>query len=76
MDQKEIACNVDFYSGSVYSAMGIPAALFTPVFACSRITGWTAHLLEQYADNRIIRPVGEYTGPTEARYAPMESRSA
>ena len=74
MDQKRIACNVDFYSGSVYSTMGIPAELFTPVFACSRITGWTAHLLEQYADNRIIRPVGEYTGPTEARYVPMESR--
>ena len=56
--------------------MGIPAGLFTPVFACSRITGWTAHLLEQYADNRIIRPVGEYTGPTEARYIPMENRPA
>ena len=74
MDRKGIACNVDFYSGSVYAAMGIPAALFTPVFACSRIAGWTAHLLEQYADNRIIRPVGEYTGPTEARYVPMEVR--
>ena len=74
MDQKKIACNVDFYSGSVYTTMGIPASLFTPVFACSRITGWTAHLLEQYADNRIIRPVGEYTGPTEAPYVPMASR--
>ncbi len=74
MDRKGIACNVDFYSGSVYSAMGIPAGLFTPVFACSRITGWTAHLLEQYADNRIIRPVGAYTGPTEARYVPMDRR--
>ncbi len=76
MDQKGIACNVDFYSGSVYASMGIPAGLFTPVFACSRITGWTAHLLEQYADNRIIRPVGEYTGPTEARYVPMDVRPA
>lgn len=76
LDRKGIACNVDFYSGSVYAAMGIPAALFTPVFACSRIAGWTAHLLEQYADNRIIRPVGEYTGPTEARYVPMEFRQA
>ncbi len=75
-DQKSIACNVDFYSGSVYSAMGIPAGLFTPVFACSRITGWTAHLLEQYADNRIIRPMGAYTGPTEAVYVPMDSRPA
>jgi citrate synthase len=76
MDLKGIACNVDFYSGTVYASMGIPAGLFTPVFACSRITGWTAHLLEQYADNRIIRPVGEYTGPTEARYIPLESRPA
>ncbi|MYI98282.1 MAG: citrate synthase, partial [Gemmatimonadetes bacterium] len=74
MDLKGIACNVDFYSGSVYASMGIPAGLFTPVFACSRITGWTAHLLEQYADNRIIRPLGEYTGPTEARYIPMDAR--
>ena len=74
MELKGIACNVDFYSGSVYASMGIPAGLFTPVFACSRITGWTAHLLEQYADNRIIRPVGEYTGPTEARYIPMDAR--
>jgi len=76
MELKGIACNVDFYSGSVYASMGIPAGLFTPVFASSRITGWTAHLLEQYADNRIIRPVGEYTGPTEARYIPMENRPA
>jgi len=76
MDRKGIACNVDFYSGSVYATMGIPAGLFTPVFACSRVAGWTAHLLEQYADNRIIRPVGEYTGPTEASYVPMESRPA
>ena len=76
MDRKGIACNVDFYSGSVYSTMGIPTGLFTPVFACSRITGWTAHLLEQYADHRIIRPVGEYTGPTEAVYVPMDGRPA
>ena len=76
MNLKGIACNVDFYSGSVYASMGIPAGLFTPVFACSRITGWTAHLLEQYADNRIIRPLGEYTGPTDARYIPMDARPA
>ncbi|MCY3773650.1 MAG: citrate synthase [Gemmatimonadetes bacterium] len=76
MDRKGIACNVDFYSGSVYATMGIPAGLFTPVFACSRIAGWTAHLLEQYADNRIIRPVGEYTGPTEAVYVPIDGRPA
>ena len=76
MDLKGIACNVDFYSGSVYANMGIPPELFTPVFACSRISGWTAHLLEQYADNRIIRPMGDYTGPTDARYVPMDARPA
>jgi len=75
MDEKSIACNVDFYSGSVYTTMGIPVELFTAVFACSRISGWTAHLLEQYADNRIIRPMGDYTGPLEASYVPLDQRS-
>jgi len=74
MDEKKIACNVDFYSASVYHTMGIPIELFTPIFACSRISGWTAHLLEQYADNRLIRPVGEYIGTTNETYIPIESR--
>jgi citrate synthase len=75
MDEKQIACNVDFYSASVYHTMGIPIELFTLIFACSRISGWTAHLLEQYADNRLIRPVGEYIGTTNESYVPIENRN-
>ncbi|WP_405001235.1 citrate/2-methylcitrate synthase [Geochorda subterranea] len=71
---KDLYPNVDFYSASVYHLLGIPVDLFTPVFAVSRISGWTAHLLEQYADNRLIRPRAEYTGPMELRYVPVEDR--
>lgn len=71
---KDLYPNVDFYSASVYYLLGIPVDLFTPVFAVSRISGWTAHLLEQYADNRLIRPRAEYTGPMELRYVPIEDR--
>ncbi|MBM3265065.1 MAG: citrate synthase [candidate division Zixibacteria bacterium] len=74
MEEKKLYCNVDFYSASVYHTMGIPIDLFTPIFACSRISGWTAHLLEQYADNRLIRPVGEYTGETDLSYVPIDTR--
>lgn len=74
LDEKKIACNVDFYSASVYHVMGIPIELFTPIFVCSRIAGWTAHLLEQYADNRLIRPVGDYIGTTDETYVPVEER--
>ena len=66
--------NVDFYSASVYSLLGIPTELFTPVFAVSRITGWTAHILEQWSNNRLIRPRAEYLGSAEMRYVPMEER--
>src|SRR5688572_2956289 len=61
--QKKLNANVDFYSATTYYALGIPVDLFTPVFAVSRISGWTAHVLEQYANNRLIRPRAEYTGP-------------
>jgi citrate synthase len=67
--------NVDFWSASVYNAMGIEADLFTPIFACSRIAGWTANLFEQMADNRLIRPLCNYTGPDSAEYVPIEERS-
>ena len=60
---KKLNANVDFYSATTYYALGIPVELFTPVFAVSRISGWTAHVLEQYANNRLIRPRAEYTGP-------------
>jgi citrate synthase len=66
--------NVDFYSASVYHCLGIPVDLFTPVFAMSRVSGWCAHVLEQYAENRIYRPRGRYVGPTGLRWAPVDER--
>jgi citrate synthase len=68
MKEKGLNPNVDFYSASLYHAMGIPDDLFTPIFAVSRMSGWTAHVLEQYGDNRLIRPRAEYTGPRERGY--------
>ncbi|MBN1457933.1 MAG: citrate synthase [Armatimonadetes bacterium] len=66
--------NVDFYSGIIYQLMGIPSELFTPLFACSRVVGWTAHILEQWGDNRLIRPRAQYTGPTDLHYVPIDQR--
>jgi citrate synthase len=74
MQQKHLYANVDFYSASCYFSMGIPIDMFTPVFAVSRVSGWTAHILEQYADNRLIRPRAEYVGEKEVPYLPMERR--
>lgn len=73
---KGVYPNVDFYSASAYHVMGIPRELFTPIFACSRVAGWTAHLLEQYAHNRIIRPASDYVGPVGLKYTPIEERAA
>ncbi len=61
-ERKGLNANVDFYSATVYYSLGIPTDLFTPIFAISRMSGWTAHILEQYADNRLFRPLSEYTG--------------
>ena len=73
--EKQLNPNVDFYSASTYHALGIPIDLFTPIFAVSRISGWTAHVLEQYANNRLIRPRAEYVGPEyPQRYVPLEQR--
>lgn len=72
--QKGLKPNVDFYSASTYHYLGIPRDLFTPIFAMSRVTGWTAHVLEQYNDNRLIRPRAAYTGPTHQSYIPIEER--
>src|ERR1043166_3819506 len=72
--EKGLYPNVDFYSGSAYYLMGIPLELFTPIFAVSRISGWTAHILEQYANNRLIRPRAEYTGTRGVPYVPIEER--
>ncbi|UUZ80567.1 citrate synthase [Paenibacillus sp. P26] len=72
--QKGLKPNVDFYSASVYTSLEIPRDLFTPIFAISRTSGWTAHILEQYSDNRLIRPRAEYTGPSHQAYIPIEQR--
>jgi citrate synthase len=71
---KGLKPNVDFYSASVYTSLGIPRDLFTPIFAISRTSGWTAHILEQYDNNRLIRPRAEYTGPVGTPYVPIEQR--
>jgi len=75
LGKKGIFPNVDFYSGVVMSSMGIERALFTPIFATARVSGWVAHVLEQLADNRIFRPRFIYTGPMEEKYVPLEERS-
>jgi len=73
--EKKLYPNVDFYSASTYYTMGIPIDLYTPIFAVSRISGWTAHVLEQYANNRLIRPRAEYTGPPYPQtWVPLEQR--
>ncbi len=74
-DSKPLPVNVDFYSASVYYTLGIPIDLFTPIFAMSRVSGWTAHVYEQYSDNRLIRPESEYIGPTDVKYVPIDQRS-
>jgi citrate synthase len=72
--EKGLYPNVDYYSGSAYYLMGIPLDLFTPIFAVSRISGWTGHILEQYANNRLIRPRAEYVGPRNVPYVPIDER--
>jgi citrate synthase len=73
--EKKLNPNVDFYSASTYYSLGIPVDLFTPVFAVSRMSGWTAHILEQYHNNRLIRPRAEYKGnPDGMPWVPMAER--
>ncbi len=74
LDDKKIPCNVDFFSASVLYILGFPVDFFTTVFAASRVAGWTAHVVEQRQDNRLIRPLAEYTGLKEAHYIPIEKR--
>lgn len=74
LSEKKLYANVDFYSASTYHLMGIPLDLYTPIFAMSRVTGWVAHALEQYSNNRIIRPAAEYTGPVDQTWKPVEKR--
>ncbi|HTV05886.1 MAG TPA: citrate synthase [Acidobacteriaceae bacterium] len=73
--EKKLNANVDFYSASTYTTLGIDLDLFTPIFAVSRIAGWSAHVIEQLDDNRLIRPRAEYVGPVyPTNYVPIESR--
>ena len=74
VSKKNLHPNVDFYSATVYYSLGIPTDLFTPIFAIARTSGWTAHVLEQLADNRLIRPKSLYDGPDDLKYVPVEDR--
>ncbi len=73
--EKKLFCNADFFHASAYHFMGIPTELFTPIFVCSRVAGWTAHVMEQRANNRIIRPCADYTGPESAEWVAIEDRA-
>ena len=74
IQEKGIYPNLDFYSGPAYHLMGIDIDMFTPIFVMARITGWTAHIMEQLAANRLIRPLSHYTGPAERRVVPLAQR--
>lgn len=74
-DEKRLFANADFFAASVYHFMGIPTHLFTPIFVCSRITGWAAHVMEQRADNKLIRPEADYIGPKLQQWVAIEDRA-
>ena len=73
-DEKKLFANTDFFAASVYHFMGIPTYLFTPIFVCSRITGWAAHVMEQRSDNKLIRPAADYIGPSLQSWVAIEDR--
>jgi 2-methylcitrate synthase len=73
-DEKKLFANADFFAASVYHFMGIPTYLFTPIFVCSRISGWAAHIMEQRSDNKLIRPAAEYVGPGLQKFIPIDER--
>ena len=75
LEKKGLRCNVDFYCASVYRSLGIPLALFTPLFAIGRSGGWAAHVMEQHADNRLIRPRARYTGESMRQYIQINNRN-
>ncbi|HEX6532072.1 MAG TPA: citrate/2-methylcitrate synthase [Nitrospira sp.] len=74
-EEKGLYPNLDFYTAAAYLLMGIPRTLYTPVFVCSRITGWCAHVIEQQSHNRLVRPRALYTGPSKREYVPLERRT-
>ena len=73
-EQKKLFPNADFYHASAYHFMGIPTKLFTPIFVCSRLTGWAAHVFEQRSNNRIIRPSAEYVGVEQRSFVSIDKR--
>ncbi|MEM9400963.1 MAG: 2-methylcitrate synthase [Pseudomonadota bacterium] len=73
-DEKKLFANADFYAATVYHFMGVPTYLFTPIFVCSRITGWAAHIMEQRANNKLIRPAADYTGPELLPWVDIDQR--
>jgi 2-methylcitrate synthase len=72
--EKDLYPNLDFYSASAYHLCGIPSAMFTPLFVFARIAGWSAHIMEQRSNNRIFRPIADYTGPDPQEYLSLEKR--
>jgi 2-methylcitrate synthase len=73
-DEKKLFANADFYAATVYHFLGIPTYLFTPIFVCSRVTGWAAHVMEQRANNKLIRPAADYVGPGLQEWVPIDER--
>jgi 2-methylcitrate synthase len=74
-DEKKLFANADFFAATVYHFLGVPTYLFTPIFVCSRITGWSAHIMEQRANNKLIRPAADYVGPGLQTWVPLEERA-
>ena len=72
---RRLYTNVEFYSAALLDSVGLPGDLFTPTFAVSRVSGWTAHILEQVNNNRLIRPEADYTGPMDVKFVPLNERS-